>query len=96
MKAEEILNTNGLTGKLKCRNLELAELDRYDIIEAMHDYAKDQIEKDRERLKADINSRIEVYKNHLPHTEDLKIYNALISELETIVVTKLSTPIILD
>jgi hypothetical protein len=52
MKAEEILNNNGLTGKLKCRNLELNEIDREDIVNCMKEYARIQIEKDRERVKA--------------------------------------------
>jgi hypothetical protein len=68
MKAEEILNNNGLTGKLKCRNLELNEIDREDIVNCMKEYARIQIEKDRERVKAEIPDIMKTVKTWIDDT----------------------------
>jgi hypothetical protein len=69
MKAEEILNNNGLSGKLKCRNLELNEIDREDIVECMQEYARIQIEKDRSETKRLMNEKLKDFEGMNPEIE---------------------------
>lgn len=73
--ADEILNENGLSGKLKCHNSELQERDRDDILEAMEEYGNLR----SQEVKEGIEALIEKHKNKIGYCE------TLISELQKLI-----------